>query len=178
MGIKRRESWAALVLLAAPLTAATPEKLHELCAVCHKEIAEDFLTHPHFKQNMECNVCHGESVGHRNSEGHQQPDRVASASEIPGLCGPCHRGKAAKSILAEYLESTHGKLVLAQSKTRAPHCGTCHGVHRVLTAKEMESQCKRCHTQLPAACSAPRPKTTPVSCAACHSAHVFSRAAN
>ena len=50
--------------------------------------------------------------------------------------------------------SKHGQLVLAKAKVRAPHCGTCHGVHSVRTPQGIEAQCKRCHAQLPASCAA------------------------
>lgn len=162
----------ALSIYRSAIAAPAP-KQHELCAVCHKEIVEDFVSHPHFKIGMECNACHGESVEHRTSEGHAAPDRVASPAEIPALCGNCHRGKGARPIQAEYLESKHGKLVMAESKTRAPHCGTCHGVHTVRDAKAMEFQCRRCHTQLPAACSGSPAPTAKLNCAGCHTPHVF-----
>jgi len=164
---------AALWILLLPVVAAQAPKQHELCAVCHSDTVKDFLAHPHAQAGMECNACHGESLRHRTSEGHAEPDRVAAPAEIPALCGACHLGKSAMPILAEFAESQHGKVLRAQSKIRAPHCGTCHGVHTVRTAKAMEAQCGRCHAQLPAACSAPPPRAAAVSCEGCHAPHWF-----
>jgi hypothetical protein len=154
-----------LLLLVFQVQAAP--KQHEYCAVCHKETVQDFLAHPHFQKGMECRVCHGESTQHRTSEGHAEPDRIAAPHEIPALCGGCHQGKGTVPILAEYSASKHGQLVLAQAKTRSPHCGTCHGVHTVRDAKAIEAQCGRCHAQRPAACS------TTASCVTCHTPHNF-----
>jgi hypothetical protein len=162
-----------LWMLLLPAVALPAPKQHELCGVCHNETVKDFLAHPHSQAGMECNACHGESIRHRNSEGHAEPDRVAAPAEIPALCGACHQGKGATPILTEYAQSQHGKILQAQSKIRAPHCGTCHGVHSVRTAKAMEAQCGRCHAQLPAACSVPPPRVTAVSCEACHAPHLF-----
>ncbi|MBI3697437.1 MAG: hypothetical protein HY238_21710 [Acidobacteria bacterium] len=160
-----------LALLALPVAAQKP---HELCEVCHTETVKDFLTHPHFQKGLECNLCHGESVKHRTSQGHAEPDRVAPPHEIPALCGGCHTGKGPKTIQAEYAASKHGKLVLEQAKVRAPHCGTCHGVHSVRKGNTVEVQCRKCHAALPASCSAAPPKASvTVSCAACHSPHTL-----
>jgi hypothetical protein len=162
-----------LWVLLLPAIALAAPKQHELCAVCHSETVKDFLAHPHAQAGMECKACHGESARHRNSEGHAEPDRIAAPAEIPALCGACHLGKGPTPILAEYSQSRHGQILQAQSKIRAPHCGTCHGVHTVRTAKAMEGQCGRCHAQLPAACSATPARVTAVSCEACHAPHLF-----
>jgi hypothetical protein len=71
------------------------------------------------------------------------------------------------------LESRHGKLVMAESKTRAPHCGTCHGVHSVRSASAMELQCRRCHARLPPDCSLPPARAVALRCAGCHFPHIF-----
>jgi len=155
-------------LLAIPLAA---QKTHELCGVCHAETVRDFLTHPHSQKGLNCDGCHGPSVQHRTSQGHTEPDRVASPHEIPELCGACHQGKGSTSILAQYSGSKHGRLVLEQSKVRATHCGTCHGVHSVRQGKATEAQCRRCHESLPGHCAAAPKRAASVSCAGCHSPH-------
>jgi len=159
-----------LILLSFPLAG---QKLHELCGVCHGEVVKDFLNHPHFQKGLTCSICHGESLQHRTSQGHTEPDRIASPHEIPELCGSCHPGKGPAPIATQYSQSKHGKLVLGQSKVRAAHCGTCHGVHDRREGKAVEVQCKRCHTRLPASCSARPSRTAAVSCAACHSPHTL-----
>jgi hypothetical protein len=170
----------ALIISLSPLSTAAyavsaEEKSHELCSVCHIETVQDFLTHPHFEKGIECDACHGESVRHRTSQGHAEPDRIAAPHEIPSLCGGCHAGKGTVPISKQYAESRHGQLLLSKAKQRAPHCGTCHGVHSVRSDKAIEGQCKRCHAQPPASCkSDARQAKQSVSCLSCHSAHIFS----
>jgi hypothetical protein len=154
------------------------EKTHELCAVCHGETVQDFLTHPHSQKGFDCDTCHGPSVQHRTSQGHTEVDRIPAPHEIPALCGECHKGTERASVLVQYSESRHGKLVLAKAKVRAPHCGTCHGVHNVRTGQAMENQCRRCHSQLPASCSSSDTVVSSkpvVSCVRCHVPHGFGK---
>ena len=155
-----------------PLSA--DEKTGDFCKVCHTETVQDLLSHPHSEKGLDCDSCHGESVKHRTSQGHTEPDRIAAPHEVPALCGGCHAGKGSSTIQEQYSSSKHGQLVLAKARVRAPHCGTCHGVHSVQAPRAIEAQCKRCHTQLPTGCSAtPASTKSPVSCANCHGAHLF-----
>jgi hypothetical protein len=169
--------WLSVLLLLLPASAQTPAAQetpqHEYCQVCHNSTVQDFLAHPHFKAGLECRVCHGESVEHRTAEGHQPPDRVALPEEIPALCGSCHLGSGPVSIADQYTQSKHGQLVMARSRTRSPHCGTCHGVHFRWETKLIENQCRRCHEKLPEACSGTPARQTAVSCAGCHTPHLF-----
>jgi hypothetical protein len=159
--------WALAALLwALPLCA---EKTHELCAPCHAQQVADFQKHPHFQKEISCDACHGASVKHRSSTGASAPDRVASADEVPALCGACH---AAEN--KEYAASKHGVLVLARAKVKAPNCATCHGVHSLRAAQQTEAQCQRCHAALPTACKAtPASKAGAVSCMNCHARHTL-----
>jgi len=161
-----------ILLQASPTTA--DEKARDFCKVCHSETVQDFLSHPHSEKGLDCDTCHGESVKHRTSQGHTEPDRIAAPHEVPALCGSCHSGKGKTSIQEQYAASKHGQLVLAKARVRAPHCGTCHGVHSVRAPQGVEGQCKRCHSQLPAGCAAaPASNKSRVSCANCHTAHEF-----
>lgn len=165
-------AWLASSLLVCAAVLAD-EKVRELCRVCHTETVADFQSHMHAEKGLDCDTCHGESVRHRTSQGHTEPDRVAAPHEVPALCGGCHPGKEATPIPAQYSESKHGKRVLEKSRMRSPHCGTCHGIHSVRAGKAMERQCKRCHAQLPAGCSGVPASKTAVSCAGCHQPHRF-----
>ena len=149
-------------------------KTREFCKVCHSETVHDFLSHPHSEKGLDCDTCHGESVKHRSSQGHTEPDRIAAPHEVPALCGGCHTGKGITTIQEQYGASRHGQLVLAKARVRAPHCGTCHGVHSVRAPQAIEAQCKRCHAQLPPSCTAtPASTKARVSCANCHTPHLF-----
>lgn len=168
-----RFATSVLILLLCARFAAD-EKAREFCKVCHTETVQDFVTHPHSEKGMDCDSCHGESVKHRSSQGHTEPDRIAAPHEVPALCGGCHPGRGRTTILEQYSSSKHGTLVLSKARVLAPHCGTCHGVHSVWAPLEIEAQCKRCHTQLPASCAAsPTSAKARVACVNCHSAHLF-----
>jgi hypothetical protein len=129
----------ALLLALAGLTLA--QKSHELCSACHSGQVEDFQSHAHFERGLSCDTCHGRSEKHMKATGAAPPDRVASPDEIPALCGTCHAPQR-----AQYLATAHAKLVTERARVRAPHCGTCHGVHNLRPAK---NQCGRCHTEIP-----------------------------
>ena len=172
---------ACLSLLLAP--AARAQAVHEICASCHTENATDFLTHPHAKAGLSCDICHGKSEAHAQSGGNAEVERVVAAPGVAELCGACHatatRGAGAvpkgQQIVDLYLASKHGQLVAERSRTRAPNCGTCHGVHGLRSFRAMETRCKGCHGSLPADCSGAPPDNvqSEVSCARCHQPHLF-----
>jgi hypothetical protein len=150
------------LFLALPLVA---QKTHEFCAPCHSEQVADFQTHKHFEKGLSCDACHGPSVKHRTSTGAVSPDRVAAPDEVPALCGGCHAPEQ-----KEFLESKHGKLVMARSKVKAANCATCHGVHNLRTARQTQQQCLRCHATL----SPTHPAVAATAaCMSCHARHTL-----
>jgi len=176
--LERHHRWQLFFLCLPIFLQAYPtiadEKARDFCKVCHSEAVQDFLSHPHSEKGLDCDTCHGESVKHRTSQGDTEPDRIAAPHEVAALCGSCHIGKGKTSIQEQYAASKHGQLVLAKARVRAPHCGTCHGVHSVRAPQGVEAQCKRCHSQLPTGCTAaPLSNKSRVSCANCHGAHRF-----
>jgi hypothetical protein len=161
-----------ILALCAPFVA--DEKAHVFCKVCHTETVQDFLSHPHSDKGLDCDTCHGESIKHRSSQGHTEPDRIAAPHEVPALCGGCHPGQGSTTILEQYSSSKHGELVLSKARVRAPHCGTCHGVHNVRAPVKIEALCKRCHASLPASCAATLTSAKAgVVCVNCHPVHRF-----
>jgi hypothetical protein len=166
-------------------SAVRAQPVHEVCASCHTENAADFLTHPHAKAGMSCDICHGKSEAHAQSGGNAEVDRVVAAPGVAELCSACHAtantGAGAvpkgQQIVELYVASKHGQLVAERSRTRAPNCGTCHGVHGLRSFRAMEIRCKGCHDSLPAACSGDPPDSvhSEVSCARCHQPHLFSK---
>lgn len=160
-----------LALLLAGLLPAAAQEVGKLCASCHTEHVEDLKSHKHAAKNISCEVCHGESQPHRNAVGATSPDRVAAPGEVPALCGSCHATQ-----LKVYSASKHGKVVLAQGRTRAAQCSTCHGAHAPRTAVSMKRQCDRCHAELPAACKQPVTVAAgKLGCASCHDPHTLAR---
>jgi hypothetical protein len=158
------------VAAAALLSAQQP--LVPVCAACHSEPATDFQTHPHFEGGVDCDACHGESKAHREATGHKPPDQVAAPREQAAVCGRCHEAAG-----KEYVASKHGQLVMARSEKRAAACTTCHGTHAERSRVAMETQCNRCHTELPAACkkAPPQDKLRKPVCASCHAPHSLAR---
>ena len=154
-----------LLLLALPLTA---QKVHDRCNACHNEQVTDFLQHPHEAKQLSCDTCHGPSEKHMAASGGAAPDRVAAPDEQVALCGACH-----VPVRKEFEQSKHAKLLLARSATRAPACGTCHGVHAPAAARQIEQRCIRCHNTLPPACRMEVANVAPVRCMSCHSRHTL-----
>ena len=150
------------LLLTLPLAA---QKVHEICNTCHAEQVADFQKHKHFTKSLSCDICHGPSERHRNSNGAVAPDRVAAPDEIPALCGACHTVEN-----QAYSTSKHAKLVLARSKVKAAHCATCHSNHAPRTIIQTLIQCNRCHSALPAQ----HPKfAVEATCLTCHDRHTL-----
>jgi hypothetical protein len=154
--------WPALLL--AWSLPAVAQKTHELCTACHSEQVTDFQSHTHFKAGLSCDACHGPSQKHRAAQGAAPPDRVAAPDEVPALCGGCHAVQH-----KQFVPSKHGQLVAARSKVRAANCGTCHGVHNLRSASQIQQQCQRCHASLPAS----HPKMAAASCMSCHAKHTL-----
>lgn len=153
------------------VTAMFSQEVGKQCLPCHAEHVADVNTHKHASKQVGCEVCHGPSQVHRNAVGATAPDRIAAPDEVPALCGGCHVEQR-----KEYVESKHGKLVLARSKTRAANCGTCHGVHSFREAAAMKKQCDRCHANLPVACkSSPAVAAGKLGCVTCHAPHSLAR---
>jgi len=149
-----------LLLLTLPLLA---QKTHEFCAPCHAEQVADFRPTRIFQKGLSCDACHGPSAKHPRFDWRSASDRVAAPDEIPALCGACHAGEQ-----KDFLESKHGKLVMARSKVKAANCATCHGVHNLRTTAQTLQQCRKCHAALPAAHPA-----AAASCMSCHARHTL-----
>lgn len=150
-------------LSCAPVVA----QMQKVCGACHTQPADDFEKHPHSQKGVSCDTCHGKSQNHIDTAGNTAPEKVAGPADQPALCGACHIAQR-----KDYETSKHAQLVMARSAKRAPACTTCHGTHMVRSATAMVQQCKRCHPQLPAACSnSPTVTTAKVSCANCHDKH-------
>jgi hypothetical protein len=176
---------------------------HEVdCTSCHDEIGKQYMGSIHgqltTKNNPNapsCKECHGT----HGVLGKQDPQSLTFATNVPGLCGRCHREgqKAAvrytgrqHEIIANYTESIHGKL-LKTGLTVTATCTSCHTAHRVLPRTDPESSisaanvpvtCGRCHhgieeqfeNSIHSKGVSKSAKELPI-CSDCHTAHAIRR---
>jgi uncharacterized protein with PIN domain len=173
------------------------------CTACHDEIGKQYMgsTHgqlvsKHDPNAPTCKECHGT----HGVLGRQDPQSATFATNVPGLCGRCHREgqKAAvrytgrqHEIITNYTESTHGKGLLKGGLTVTATCTSCHTAHNVRPRTDPESSvnpanvpttCGRCHhgieEQFENSIHAKRlsgsAKELPV-CSDCHTAHAIRR---
>jgi hypothetical protein len=124
-----------------------------LCISCHssqtmkpeyQEITSAWQASWHAQNKISCEHCHGGDP--RDAELSMSPERgfvgTPTYKDVPEFCGKCHIG-----ILNNFLESGHGKALLAGRK--APNCVVCHGSHNIQKASIdiiSEQLCTRCHS--------------------------------
>ncbi len=124
-----------------------------LCISCHasdkmkpefQPIVEAWQASWHAQNNISCESCHGGDPKDAALSMSRQRGFVGvpSPQAVPEFCGKCHIG-----ILANYLESGHGKAL--KTSRRAPSCVTCHGSHNIQQASINiinEQLCTKCHS--------------------------------
>ncbi|MCF7797413.1 MAG: hypothetical protein K9N11_04665 [Lentisphaeria bacterium] len=173
------------------------------CSICHESQGEDFRHSIHGElvakndpNGPSCTECHGD----HSVQGRANPDSPIFPTNIPNLCGNCHRtGQdaavryegAEKDIVFNYIESIHGKGLLKSGLTVTATCTNCHTAHREQPASNPNSSvhpnniagtCGECHMGVEAtflkSIHSPMVSQTderlPV-CSTCHSAHTISR---
>jgi hypothetical protein len=174
------------------------------CSACHEEVGLEYSksTHGTLVAKLDpngptCKECHGT----HGTLGRLNPESPTFATNIPNLCGKCHReGEKAtvrytgseKDIVNHYTESIHGKGLLKSGLTVTATCTACHTAHRELPHSNPESSinptnisatCGTCHhgieDQFVKSVHSPLITKTdeelPV-CNDCHSAHTIRRA--
>jgi hypothetical protein len=174
------------------------------CSSCHAEIGNQYAVSVHGTLSARadenaptCIECHGTHA----TLGRKDPKSSTFATNIPNLCGKCHREgeKAAirytgseKDIVNHYTESIHGKGLLKSGLTVTATCTDCHTAHKELPHTNPESSinrdnisntCGTCHhgieeqfeNSIHSALVSDTDKQLPV-CFDCHSAHEIKRA--
>lgn len=123
------------------------------CISCHasqsmkpelQEITDAWQASWHAQNKISCEHCHGGdprdasmAMSHERGFVGKPKDR-----EVPAFCGKCHIG-----ILNNYLESGHGKALMAGKK--GPNCVVCHGSHNIQKGSIdtiNEQLCSKCHS--------------------------------
>ena len=168
------------------------------CVACHENEVHDYRKSSHGQANTDgsqlaatCASCHGT----HDILSHDDPDSSTYVLRQTLTCTKCHSNDALTSeagirlprAAEQYVDSVHGRGLLAGGLIVAPACVDCHGIHDIRPASDPSSSiskgsvphtCGRCHTGVEAiyresvhgqlaAAGDPR---GPV-CADCHSAH-------
>ncbi len=185
-----------------PCETITPDTKVD-CSSCHEQVGKDFVESMHGQLFAKkdpnapfCVECHGT----HNVKGKLVADSPIFPTNIPDLCGRCHREgeKAAvrykgteREIVTHYSESIHGKGLLKSGLLVTAKCTDCHTAHRELPSSDSTSSvhpnnvpgtCGRCHNgieEMFAKSIHARSVSTssgklPV-CNDCHSAHTIMR---
>ena len=145
-----RGLWATLLFFILALPAAAADNV---CIVCHssdamkpefRKVYQEWKESWHAQNNVSCNDCHGGDP--KDGANAMSPQRgflgKPKPAAVPEFCGKCHIG-----ILKDYVESGHGKALLA--KGTGPNCVTCHQAHDVQKARLdiiNETLCSKCHS--------------------------------
>jgi cytochrome b subunit of formate dehydrogenase len=173
------------------------------CSICHAEVVRTYQTSTHGKleargdpQAPTCLECHGT----HDTRGHKDPESSSYPSNIPNLCGRCHRegSKAAvryegsqHEIIEHYEMSIHGKGLLKSGLVVTAMCTDCHTPHHELPSDNSASTvhrdniartCAQCHNGIYERfkksvhfSDKPDPPNPLPMCHDCHSSHTISR---
>jgi len=122
----------------APAEEVKPRVEQTVCLQCHtlavmkaeyRGIPEAWRKSIHYQNAVSCQDCHGGDP--KNAALAMSPQAgfvgVPKPKEVPKFCGKCHLG-----IMENYLDSGHGKALMATG--RGPNCVLCHGSHNVQKA--------------------------------------------
>jgi len=136
------------------------------CSKCHEETGQQYQRSRHGQlfasgdhNAPNCKDCHGT----HHIRGKHDPESVTFATNVPTLCGGCHREgqKAAvrytgtqHEIIQHYTESIHGKGLTKSGLTVTATCTSCHTAHLILPRTDPDSSVN--------------PKNVPATCGACH----------
>ena len=141
-------SLVCMALLAILAPAYAEGEAETVCLQCHGgqpgklgAPVRDWAGSVHQRNGVSCHDCHGgDPTDFANA---MSPERgfigVPDYGQVPKFCGRCHVG-----VLADYLESAHGRKVAEGGA----QCVICHGNHAVREADlELinERDCSRCH---------------------------------
>jgi Cytochrome c3 len=95
----------------------------------------------HAANGISCHGCHGGDPSDMAMAMSRERGFLGKPADsaIPSFCGRCHLG-----VKEDYLASAHGRAL----GRGGPHCVTCHGNHRVMSASPdliNRESCTRCH---------------------------------
>jgi cytochrome b subunit of formate dehydrogenase len=135
------------------------------CNTCHAEEVAAYQKSVHGRAAVKgqgaarCQDCHGD----HDIRSATDPRSLVYAQRLPLTCGRCHQNPAVAKKLGirnptaaqNYLESIHGRMLVAHGLLVAPSCVDCHGKSHAIYEKENElstvsparvaTTCGRCH---------------------------------
>lgn len=136
------------------------------CSICHAKESESYHRSYHGELHDRgnqvapgCTDCHGS----HNTLKKNNPESPIFTTNIPALCGDCHRegAKAAnrykgaeKQILKSYIMSIHGKGLKKSGLLNTAVCTSCHTAHDIYPVSDPRSSvnknnipktCSKCH---------------------------------
>ena len=168
---------------------------------CHSKPVSDFMQGAHAAalarndpRAPNCTTCHG---SHEIFKAHDRNSKTHPLNVVK-VCGECHQkfqatpnGHDGKSMVANYLDSVHGRAVSKGGLAVAATCADCHGPHKVLAAKDANATvnranvpgtCAKCHTGLAEVYATSihgqelaKGNTKAPVCSDCHTAHSITR---
>jgi len=144
---------ACLLALACATVVAAQTANEPVCIQCHesemmkpefRKIPGEWRQSWHNQNGVACNDCHGGDPNDATNAMSREHGFLGAPKyqNVPEFCGKCHIG-----ILANYLESGHGKALKASSS--GPNCVTCHGSHGIQKASLdiiNDQRCTQCHS--------------------------------
>ncbi len=166
----------------------------EGCISCHQDVDVDDLPHEDELERVDCSMCHDEAVETFEESVHGQALRRGASlaprcatchskhnvlpasdarswthlSNVPSLCGSCHKeglsvsalrplSRRDRDALPAYPETIHREGVARRGLTVTPVCTSCHSAHDVLPAHDPASAvhrsrvaetCMTCHGEI------------------------------
>ena len=142
------------------------------CGDCHDDVQLDFVASIHGQAYLRnapyapgCKDCHGGGNIHA-IESPSDPTSPAYKTNVPYLCGRCHREGAPvastykiseHNIIENYSQSIHGEGLFKKGLTVTATCTDCHSSHSVFPHTEPKSStsprniaatCMKCHSRI------------------------------
>ncbi len=162
------------------------------CALCHKDAAVADYPHPERLAPVDCGSCHTEPAkrfyagihgqalrqgdtyapdckechGTHDILSYTEPKSRTYKTNIPFLCGQCHREGSPVSrgynisehnIIENYTQGIHGEGLFKKGLIVTATCNNCHGNHMILphtdprssvSVNNLAKTCMKCHTKI------------------------------
>ncbi|MBA4419137.1 MAG: hypothetical protein C0392_14705 [Syntrophus sp. (in: bacteria)] len=136
-----------------------------VCGTCHKTPYSEYKAGVHAakkggqKDTATCFDCHGRGHGMLKN---RDPRSPVHASNLPRTCSGCHENPEivkkynipVGNAYSQYMDSIHGKTIVASGHPVAANCSNCHGAHGIKRASDKTSRVY--------------PANIPATCGACH----------